>query len=58
MKNENDSLKRKIIHANYDLFYYLFYDHSPGWYLELLYNLIELFQSLNFILGMRVIYIL
>ena len=44
----------KIFHANYDLFYYLFYDHSPGWYTELLYNLIELIQSLNFILGIRV----
>jgi hypothetical protein len=54
MKNKNEGFMIKIFHANYDLFYYLFYDHSPSWYTELIYNLIELLQSLNFILSVQV----
>ena len=40
MKIEKDNIYKRFSHSNYDLFYYLFYNHCPGWTAELLLSII------------------
>ena len=54
MKFEKENLYKRLIHSNYDLFYYLFYNHSPGWTAELLLSIIETLQLLSFTFGKQV----
>ena len=57
MKLKIESLKKKIKQSNYDLFYYLFYKHSPGWTAELILSIIEITQILSFTFGEQVLYL-
>ncbi len=56
MKFEKENFYERLIHSNYDLFYYLFYNHSPGWTAELLLSITETLQLLSFTFGQQVNY--
>ena len=56
MKIEKDNIYKRFSHSNYDLFYYLFYNHCPGWTAELLLSIIDTLQLLSFTFGNQVNY--
>lgn len=58
MKLKFETFRKKIRRSNYDLFYYLFYKHSPGWTAELVLSIIEILQILSFTFGIQVIFII